>query len=225
MMIHNGEDRVGGGAHINSMLKLYELLRDEILHSIELQHKIMMALGTVIAFVLGISFIEESWRLLVIMLPFLSAIFIGLWLIEVTRMMRAGGFLHLLEIDINRKFGDICIGWETFLRTYGNKEKRRNKVRVYDAHKIHRTTTQMLIIIIFLSVAASMTPFILMFLTEVSPFVIDAFIAVVLAIPLFLLGFLSFQAYHAVRHEELVSIEEYDNWKKDVCSRYKIGNK
>ncbi len=111
-------------------LKQYDLLREEILNSISWQNRLLisgMAIVPVI-FALGISL--EQWRMLLIALPPVVILFTALWLVEQSRMMRAGDYLQMLENETNLyKGGRSYLSWENWLR--------RKWAGFLNIHRIH----------------------------------------------------------------------------------------
>jgi len=201
-------------------LQAYRFLREEILHSIELQYKIIMAMATVVAFILGLSIVQPTWTLVILVLPWIATAFVSLWLIEFTRMMRAGGFLHLLEKDINAEVGELCIYWETMLR-----ECRELEVGV---HKIHRHVMQMFLVILAFTVIAASVPFVLLIYQE-GAIAIEGVawvsICTLLILPILVLIYLLKQAFNVVRHTELISMDAFERWKREQYNRLKVDEK
>jgi len=117
--------------------KMYCLLRKEILQSIRIQQQtfitelIFISIGTLgIISQLGIISTSnfELGILAFIIAPSIT-LFTTVWLIEQSRIMRAGDFLELLEDEINDEQQKDCLLWENWLR--------RDDIPFFDVHKIH----------------------------------------------------------------------------------------
>lgn len=111
---------------INAMLKMYDLLRDEINQSNRLQQRIVLGLATFVGLVFGLVFsgtlssLETQSSIsieLVIaaVLPIIGSA-AGIWLVEQSRVMMAGNYLQILEYKINNQVGNAPMSWENWLR-------------------------------------------------------------------------------------------------------------
>lgn len=104
-------------AKIEIMLKSHDYLQDEILSSISWQNRFIIAVVPIISALLGLGLTEETTlHLLLVAIPPTVTIFTAFWIVEQSRMMRAGDFLQLLEDEINIKADGACILWENWLR-------------------------------------------------------------------------------------------------------------
>lgn len=104
------------------MLRLYQLLREEILQSIRFQHRVIIGGGVVIAVTLGIQVggvlpnNSRTQQLIIAALPPVVVLSWALWVVEWSRMMRAGEYMAHLEDKINEELdGEACISWECSL--------------------------------------------------------------------------------------------------------------
>ena len=99
------------------MLKSYDYLREEVLNSISWQNRVLTVAAGVISILLGLGLtIEESLNISVIIIPPAVTALTAFWLVEQSRMMRAGDYMQLLEDEINIKAGGAYILWENWLR-------------------------------------------------------------------------------------------------------------
>jgi hypothetical protein len=145
------------------MLQEYKTLRDEILRSVELQSKTFAYEGVFLGLALSISFIEDRLRLLLIGIPPTFIAFSFMWLIEQSRMMRAGNYLEWLEIRINRTLGGkVSLSWENWLRRPG--------VPLLSSHRIHHYSQYGLVLFLFLSVTVVAIAGMVFFQVLVEPF-------------------------------------------------------
>lgn len=119
------EARVGDREDVELMYELYNDLRDEINQSIEFQNRVVIGGGVLIGVVYGLQFSgilssltvqNPSLRLIVASLPPIVLLTIGLWIVEQSRMMRAGHYLHFLENKINAELDGVYLTWENWLR-------------------------------------------------------------------------------------------------------------
>lgn len=99
------------------LLKSYDYLRQEILNSINWQNRFVIAEAIIISALLGLGLTEQPLRFLIIAIPPAVTALTAFWLVEQSRMMRAGDYLQLLEDEINLKVGGAYILWENWLRT------------------------------------------------------------------------------------------------------------
>lgn len=107
-------------ASIVAMLHEYEHLRREIIQSIQTQHRIVLSES----FIVGLLYLlktvgeyERILRVLVAALPIIMTVLTAIWVAEQSRIMRAGDYLHCLEIKLNNEFGDKYLLWENWLRS------------------------------------------------------------------------------------------------------------
>lgn len=123
--IKNTSDELG------IQLQLYKYLREEIINSINLQHRTFIGESFFISIVFSFSFMQMQTNFKPLILSIAPVIvgFTCLWLIEQSRMMRAGDYLCLLEDKINTFTKEPCLTWENWLR--------RENVSTWDVHKIH----------------------------------------------------------------------------------------
>lgn len=99
------------------MLKSHDYLRQEILNSINWQNRILIATAGIISVFLGLGLsIAEALTLSAIIIPPAVTVLTAYWLVEQSRMMRAGDYLQLLEDEINIKAGGAPLLWENWLR-------------------------------------------------------------------------------------------------------------
>lgn len=140
------EKKKARDSQITVFLTVYDQLRQEIRDSIKLQFRAFLVVGVFLAIVfgLGMGLTETTFRLLVVGMPPVAVALLGIWLIEQSRMMRAGDYLQFLEDKINRQVGRCCISWENWLR--------RDCIPWLDIHKIHHIS-QYLIISLFLGLS------------------------------------------------------------------------
>lgn len=112
------------------MLKSYDYLRAEVLNSISWQNRVLTAAAIIISLLLGLGLtIAETLKLSVIIIPPAVIALTAFWLVEQSRMMRAGDHMQLLEDDINIRAGGAYILWENWLR--------RGGISWRDVHTIH----------------------------------------------------------------------------------------
>ena len=124
------------------LLKSYDYLRQEIFNSIGWQNRIFIAAATIISVLLGLGLTEkEMLKLSVIIIPPAVIAFTAFWLVEQSRMMRAGDYLQLLEDEINTKIGGAYILWENWLR--------RGGISWRDIHKIHHISQYLGSVVVF----------------------------------------------------------------------------
>jgi hypothetical protein len=116
--------RVGEPAWLNIALEEYKALRAEILTTMQTQQSTLTigtaALGVIAAGAFNLW--KEAFVATILFLfvaPFLSKLVLTIWIGEVTRMMRAGRYLHEFETAVHREmpeFPDWVMKWETRLR-------------------------------------------------------------------------------------------------------------
>ncbi len=119
------EGEVGKRQDVQLMYEFYTDLRDEVNQSIEFQNKIVIGGGVLIGVAYGLQFsgiLEEltmenpTLRLIIAALPTVTLFTIALWIVEQSRMMRAGHYLHFLENKINAELDGVYLTWENWLR-------------------------------------------------------------------------------------------------------------
>lgn len=124
------------------MLRMYEMLREEIMQSVEIQSKVILGESILISIIFrfeisGITtrFIENvpTFRFLIATIPPVIIISTAIWLVEQTRMKRAGKHLQELEQRINTELGGRSsmdyITWENDLRN--GKYLNDHKIHVW----------------------------------------------------------------------------------------------
>ncbi len=98
-----------------TILKQYELVRSEITTSLQIQQQILGFGIATIGLLAGAAFVakDQPFRseLLVVFLPLVSYLAVTIWFSEVMRMFRAGGFLLMLEKELDAH-GDGGLRWE-----------------------------------------------------------------------------------------------------------------
>ena len=98
-----------------TILRQYELVRNEVTTSLNIQQQILSFGIATIGLLAGAAFVgsEERFRsnLLVIFLPLIAYLAVTIWFSEVMRMLRAGGFLMTLEKTLD-EHGDGSLRWE-----------------------------------------------------------------------------------------------------------------
>ena len=119
------EAQIGDRKDVELMYRFYTDLRDEINQSIEFQNRIVIGGGAFIAAAYGLQFSgilgelaiqNPVLKLVVAVLPTVVVFTISLWIIEQSRMMRAGHYLHFLENKINAELDGVYLTWENWLR-------------------------------------------------------------------------------------------------------------
>lgn len=117
--------RVGDRQDVKLMYEFYTDLRDEVDQSIEFQNQIVIGGGVLISVAYGLQFsgiLDElpvanpTIKLLIAALPTVTLFTIALWIVEQSRMMRAGRYLHFLENKINAELDGVYLTWENWLR-------------------------------------------------------------------------------------------------------------
>jgi len=140
---------------IQFLLENYKTLREEILESISAQNKIIMSEGIAIAVGIILGFLgfdslttgSESKGIggiysgFIIVIPFIIISLTSLWIVEQSRMMRAGDFTQFLEDKINLEVKGAYIVWENWLRREG--------VKPLDIHRIHHLAQYMCILVFY----------------------------------------------------------------------------
>jgi hypothetical protein len=123
---HPMKKRVGDRKDVELMYEFYTDLRDEINQSIEFQNRIVIGGGAFIAAAYGLQFsgiLDELamqnpvLKLIIAALPTVTVFTIALWIVEQSRMMRAGHYLHFLENKINAELDGVYLTWENWLRS------------------------------------------------------------------------------------------------------------
>lgn len=107
------------------MMEMYAELRSEVLQSIRFQNRVILSGAVVVAVVYGLQFSgvlpelaneDPTFELIIASLPPVIIISIALWIVEQSRMMRAGRYLAFLENKINDQLDEPCLSWENWLR-------------------------------------------------------------------------------------------------------------
>lgn len=104
---------MGEKARLETLLREYETLREEILQCVRLQYRIITAGILFLGTALGIAF--EYHSVFLVIPPVLAAVF-SLWATEQSRMMRAGNYIQMLENRINMELKGIYVFWENWIR-------------------------------------------------------------------------------------------------------------
>jgi len=104
-------------AEVAAMFEEYRTLRDEIGRCITIQSQTVIAGGAILGGTLAFA---PSVAGVVFVIPLFVIIVGALWVIEQSRMMRAGNYLQVLEDRINctlkAQNTQATIGWENWLR-------------------------------------------------------------------------------------------------------------
>jgi hypothetical protein len=117
--------QVGDRQDVELMYEFYTDLRDEVNQSIEFQNQIVIGGGVLIGVAYGLQFSgildqltmeNPTLRLIIAALPTITLFTIALWIVEQSRMMRAGHYLHFLENKINAELDGVYLTWENWLR-------------------------------------------------------------------------------------------------------------
>jgi len=117
---------------IETRLKEYDTLRDEVLQSITHRTQIIsFGFGGIATFTTGTLLValpkkEPTLALAVfsVVIPIMSAVFLLLWFSELMRMFRASNHLFGLEQRVNQDLGTQALTWETELAQDGNRGLR-----------------------------------------------------------------------------------------------------
>lgn len=121
---------------VETMREQYERLREEITQSIHFQNQIILSGAVVVGIVYGLQFSgvlpelateQPMFKLIIASIPPIIMVSMSLWVVEQTRMMRAGEYLHFLETKLNLELGEVCLSWEGWLRS-------GNTPAVHDIH-------------------------------------------------------------------------------------------
>jgi hypothetical protein len=119
------DGQVGDRQDVQLMYEFYTDLRDEVNQSIEFQNRIVIGGGVLIGVAYGLQFSgilseltmeNPTLRLIIAALPTVTLFTIALWIVEQSRMMRAGHYLHFLENKINAELDGVYLTWENWLR-------------------------------------------------------------------------------------------------------------
>lgn len=182
------------------LLENYKILREEILESIVLQNRIIMGVGTAIGVILGFGLTKDVYSALIMSIPFIVSVLTSWWLVEQSRMMRAGDFLQHLEDLINFEVGGTYVTWENWLRTGSNGSST----------DIHHFAQYICVIGIFYGI--SIISFSLFFIYD--PLVTNISISVRLIFTIFpatILGILIVPIIKIIRHKS-ASKEDFKRW-------------
>lgn len=112
----------------------YRTLRHEISESIRLQNHTLTNGGILLGVVFGLAFSQQGslpFSLLLLSITPISITVCFMWLIEQTRMMRAGGYLEQLEKRIDEKLGGSYLTWEQWLRANGFSRASAHRIHHY----------------------------------------------------------------------------------------------
>lgn len=165
---------------IKFLLENYRSLREEILESIRLQSRIIMGEAIAVGIILGFGLTETTYRVLIIAIPFIITILNSWWIVEQSRMMRAGDFMQFLEDRINLEVGEPYVVWENWLRRktdekndLGCIQKIKEWVNPEDPHGIHHIAQYLCILGVFYSVGIATIFFLYLYpaLLNIPPFV------------------------------------------------------
>ncbi|MFC7228696.1 hypothetical protein N0B31_14885 [Salinirubellus salinus] len=117
--------QVGDREDVELMYRFYTDLRDEINQSIETQNKVVIGGGVLIGLAYGLQLsgvLDElvmknpTLKLIIAALPTLIILTISLWIVEQSRMMRAGHYLAFIENKINSELDGVYLTWENWLQ-------------------------------------------------------------------------------------------------------------
>jgi hypothetical protein len=104
-----------------TVLKQYELLRAEVIASLQVQQQILSFGVASIALLAGAASAgrDEGFNsdILVLYLPLVAYLALTVWFSEVMRMFRAGGFLMVLERRLDAIHRDGGLTWEAHVAT------------------------------------------------------------------------------------------------------------
>lgn len=121
---------------IQAILAEYSALREEIQNSIRLQHATFSVGVPLLAVGLSLSQLNQlgsdtkALQFIVLAIPPFAYAILCLWLIEMSRMMRAGNYLRLLEDRLNIMLQNTGLVWENWLRL-------QVPINFFDPHTIH----------------------------------------------------------------------------------------
>lgn len=111
------------------MLKGYEYLRQEVQNSTNWQNRIFISAATIVSVLLALGLTQtETLRFSAIMIPPAVTALTAFWLVEQTRMMRAGDYMKLLEDQINIRVGVASILWENWLCRKNTSWRELNRI-------------------------------------------------------------------------------------------------
>jgi hypothetical protein len=99
-----------------TLLKQYELVRSEVITSLQIQQQILAFGIATIGLLAGAAFVGRSAQfkseLLVVFLPLVAYLALTIWFSEVLRMLRAGAFLMTVEKKLDEHH-DGSLVWES----------------------------------------------------------------------------------------------------------------
>ena len=185
------------------LVRMYEFLREEILNSISWQHRLMMGEATIISALLAMGLTIAQWETLLIAIPPAVLVLSSAWMVEQTRMMRAGDFLQLLEHRINSEVGEPVMVWENWLRRPG--------VSWHDPHRIHHVAQYVAVIGVFYSLG-----FFSLFILWFYKLIPDPACSIFCSFFSFLLLFLLILTLRIISHKRRYPIDDF----ADFCRKY-----
>ena len=109
-------------ASINGMLKEYEVLRQEIITSMQTRNSILTFMFTVVGAIFAAAATSDKDQslsvalILIFGIPSISIFTLLLWIGEYERMQRAGRYLTILETRFNGMTMDNTLSWENHLK-------------------------------------------------------------------------------------------------------------
>ena len=99
----------------DTVLKQYELIRAEVMTSLQLQQQILVFGITTLGLLAGAAFVGQNEvhrsDLLVVFVPLVAYLTLTIWFSEVMRMLRAGVFMLTLEKSLD-DLDDGSLAWE-----------------------------------------------------------------------------------------------------------------
>lgn len=193
-------------------LQMHKNLREEIMESIRLQHRAFISEAFFISIVFSLSLVEDKYKSFILSITPAVIAFTCLWLIEQSRMMRAGDFLQLLEDEINISLKEPSLTWENWLR--------REEVGWWDIHKIHHVS-QYLVMVLFLSLGIfSIREMWFLELLDWNKRIILTIIYSTLIFGLFIL------IYKVIDHRlSMIDKPGFERWKKGYWEKLKEKNR
>jgi hypothetical protein len=112
---------------VKSILKEYEMLRNEIINSMNARNNILAFSYAIIGVMYSLSLTQDnrltdlsSNLVLIIIVPTIAYFSTSIWIGEYERMQRAGKYIQKLESKLNNLLSNNnAMGWENFLRNEG----------------------------------------------------------------------------------------------------------
>jgi len=190
-------------------LELYRYLREEILESIRLQHRTFISESFFISIVFSLGLTQSNYKSLILSIVPAVVALTSLWLIEQSRMMRAGNYLYLLEDKINNSIKWPQMTWENWLRF-------RGEVSFWDVHKIHhRSQYTIMFLFILLGFFSTWSMWTLKILDETPLLILIIFYII-------LLLWLTFTVINVVVHRgRRVTRIEFSDWESSYREEIK----